>query len=201
MSHSELQNLIQILGKMPGLGPRSGRRMALHLLKKKESALKPLIDTLTNVYDTIVECHVCHTIDTQSPCKICTDPKRNPKKLCIVEGVADLWAMERSRFYDGHYHILGGVLSAMDGIGPDQLHLQSLVDRMTDANVEEVTLALSATVDGQTTLYYVAELLKPFDVKVTSLAHGVPMGGELDYLDDGTLSTAFNARRTLDIAS
>jgi recombination protein RecR len=197
MQENDLQILIKNLGKMPGLGPRSGRRLALHLLNHKESMLKNLIHSLKNVYENIVCCGVCHNLDIVSPCHICTDHKRDPHTLCIVENVADLWAMERSRAFLGRYHVLGGVLSQMDGIGPEQLNIRTLSKRLEAGTIDDVTIALSATVDGQTTLYYLAECFKNLDLKISTLAHGVPIGGELDYLDDGTLTTAFRGRRAI----
>jgi recombination protein RecR len=197
MHSPEILNLIQLLGKLPGLGPRSGRRIALHLLKKKEGALKPLLDAINTAYDHVVSCKICANLDTMSPCTLCTDPRRDPKILCVVENVADLWAIERSKTFYGKYHVLGGILSAMDGIGPDSLNIHTLHSRLLDG-VKEVVLSLGATVDGQTTLHYLADQLKRYpDINVTMLAHGVPIGGELDYLDDGTLSAAFLARRSV----
>ena len=197
MHNPEIKNLIQRLSYLPGFGPRSGRRAALHLLKKKETHLKALLDALTEAYEKVTTCEVCGNLDTHSPCFICTDEKRDQKTLCIVENVSDLWAIERSQMFKGRYHILGGILSSMDGVGPSQLNIDGIHKRMN--NIEEVILSLSATVDGQTTLYYVANELKKYDhLKITTLAHGLPIGGELDYLDDGTLSAAFTARHTFD---
>jgi recombination protein RecR len=195
MSGPEIQRMINALSRLPGLGPRSGRRAALHLLKKKEQLLLPLIDALQTAVDSIKICQVCFSLDTSDPCTICQDPKRDEKQLCVVEDVADLWALERAHVFRGHYHILGGVLSAIDGMGPQQLTFDALMKRIQGGNIKEIILALNATVDGQTTVHYLIDRLKPFDVKLSTLAHGVPVGGELDYLDDGTLSTAFSARR------
>jgi len=195
MSGPEIQRMINALSRLPGLGPRSGRRAALHLLKKKEQLLLPLIDALQTAVDSIKICQVCFSLDTSDPCTICQDPKRDEKQLCVVEDVADLWALERAHVFRGHYHILGGVLSAIDGMGPQQLTFDALMKRIQGGNIKEIILALNATVDGQTTVHYLIDRLKPFDIKLSTLAHGVPVGGELDYLDDGTLSTAFSARR------
>jgi recombination protein RecR len=190
----EIDGLIQLLSKLPGLGPRSARRATLHLLKKGPSAMEPLARALTEAAANIKPCGVCGNLDTVDPCHICTDPRRDPAILCVVEEVADLWALERAA-YKGRYHILGGVLSALDGVGPDDLNIASLIDRASRPEVSEVILAMNATVDGQTTAHYITDRLKDAGVTVTSLAHGVPMGGELDYLDDGTLTTALRARR------
>jgi recombination protein RecR len=196
MKSPEIQNLIHLLGKLPGLGPRSGRRIALHLLKKKDGVLKPLLDAIDTAYQNVCTCKLCGNLDTITPCTLCTDPKRDSKILCIVENVVDLWAIERSGIFFGKYHVLGGALSALDGIGPDSLNVLSLHTRIAHDEVSEVVLSLGATVDGQTTLYYLAEQLKRYPhIKITTLAHGVPIGGELDYLDDGTLLAAFEARR------
>jgi recombination protein RecR len=195
MQGPEIQRLIQQLSKLPGLGPRSGRRLALHLLKKKDQVMNPLIDALKTAEAAITTCSVCHNLDTTNPCQICVDYKRDPSQVCVVEDVADLWAMERANVFKGHYHILGGVLSAIDGKGPAQLTIHTLTNRLNQGQIKELILALSATVDGQTTLFYLTELFKPTGVQITTLAQGVPLGGELDYLDDGTLTTAFMARR------
>ncbi len=190
----EIDGLIQLLSKLPGLGPRSARRATLHLLKKGPAAMEPLARALTEAARNIRPCAVCGNLDTIDPCHICTDPRRDPSTLCVVEEVADLWALERAA-YKGRYHILGGALSALDGIGPDDLNIAGLIDRASRPEVSEVILAMNATVDGQTTAHYITDRLKDAGVSVTSLAHGVPMGGELDYLDDGTLTTALRARR------
>jgi recombination protein RecR len=197
MHSPEIQTLIQLIGKLPGLGQRSGRRIALHLLNNKEVILKNVLDALTQAYDNITTCAICGNLDTTSPCAICASSKRDAKILCIVESVADLWAIERSKTYSGYYHVLGGLLSAMDGVGPDRLHLHNLHHRI-EQGVDEVILSLSATVDGQTTLHFLANQLKNFStLKITTLSHGVPVGGELDYLDDGTLTVAFSGRRSI----
>ena len=191
---SEIERLIQLLAKLPGLGPRSARRAALALLKKRDTLLEPLADSLREAADAILTCEVCGNLDTQSPCAICSDSRRDPHILCVVEDVADLWALERAGVFRGRYHVLGGALSALDGVTPDRLNVGGLLERVKQ-NVDEVILAMNATVEGQTTAHYLMDLLG--DMKVTRLAHGVPVGGELDYLDEGTLSAAFKARRAL----
>ena len=191
---SEIERLIQLLSKLPGLGPRSARRAALALLKKRDTLLEPLADALREAADAILTCEICGNLDTQSPCAICSDPRRDPHLLCVVEDVADLWALERAGVFRGRYHVLGGALSALDGITPERLNVTQLLERVKQ-NVDEVILAMNATVEGQTTAHYLMDLLG--DLKVTRLAHGVPVGGELDYLDEGTLSAAFKARRAL----
>mgnify|MGYP001094743447 CR=1 FL=1 len=195
MAGAEIERLIQLLARLPGLGPRSARRAALHMLNRRDTVLVPLARALTEAADTVRPCRLCGNLDSIDPCAICADPRRDPKTLCVVEQVADLWAMERSGAYRGRYHVLGGVLSALDGVGPEDLRIASLVERAGAPEVEEVILALNATVDGQTTAHYVADRLAGAGVTVTRLAHGVPVGGELDYLDDGTLTAAMNARR------
>ena len=190
----EIDRLIQLLAKLPGLGPRSARRAALHLLKRGESALSPLADALTEAAEKITPCATCGNLDTSDPCHICLDERRNRATICVVEEVADLWALERAT-WGGRYHILGGVLSALDGVGPDDLNIASLVERAAAPEVTEIILAMNATVDGQTTAHYITDRLADCDVDVTRLAHGVPVGGELDYLDDGTLTQAMKARR------
>jgi len=187
--------LIQLLAKVPGLGPRSARRAALHLIKRRESLMEPLARALKETADTIQTCSICHNIDTIDPCTICTDPKRDRSLICVVEEIGDLWAMERVVGFRGHYHVLGGTLSALDGVGPEDLHVGGLVERAKQADIKEVILATNATVDGQTTAHYIADRLAGANVTVSGLAHGVPVGGELDYLDEGTLSTALKARK------
>jgi recombination protein RecR len=191
---SEIERLIQLLAKLPGLGPRSARRAALALLKKRDTLLEPLADALREAADAILTCEVCGNLDTQSPCAICSDTRRDPHLLCVVEDVADLWALERAGVFRGRYHVLGGALSALDGITPERLNVVQLLERVKHG-VDEVILAVNATVEGQTTAHYLMDILG--DMKVTRLAHGVPVGGELDYLDEGTLSAAFKARRAL----
>ena len=195
MTKNEIETLIQLLARLPGLGPRSARRAALHLIAKREQLLLPLASALQRTGEAIRTCSRCGNIDTADPCGICVDARRQPGVICVVEQVGDLWALERSGAFKGRYHVLGGTLSALDGRGPEQLRIGSLVARATAPEVEEVILALGATVDGQTTAHYVAERLATSGVAVTRLAHGVPVGGELDYLDDGTLTAALKARR------
>jgi recombination protein RecR len=193
----EIERLIQLLGRLPGLGPRSARRVALHLLKKRETLMQPLSAALADAARAIKPCTACGNLDTVDPCSICGDPRRDAGLICVVEDVADLWAMERGKIFTGRYHVLGGTLSALDGIGPDELNIAGLVQRAQAGGVREVIVATNATVDGQTTAHYLAERLAETDVPITRLAHGVPVGGELDWLDDGTLATAFKARRAL----
>ena len=190
----EIERLIQLLSKLPGLGPRSARRAALHLVKKREELMQPLTAALGDALDKIVVCDTCGNIDTRNPCMVCADETRDRSLLIAVENVADLWALERAGAVNGRYHVLGGTLSALDDIGPDDLNIASLVSRAHEPEVKEVVLALSATVDGQTTAHYITDLLRDADVKITRLAHGVPVGGELDYLDEGTLSAAIRQR-------
>jgi recombination protein RecR len=190
----EIQNLIQLLAKLPGLGPRSARRAALALIKRRESLLAPLASAMTDAAAAIRECSTCGNFDTRDPCAICADPARDAALLCVVEEVADLWALERTGSYKGHYHVLGGNLSALDGRGPGELRIGPLVARCRAGGISEVILALSATVEGQTTAHYVTDSLEGAGVRISRLAHGVPVGGELDYLDDGTISAALKAR-------
>ncbi|HEY9080617.1 recombination mediator RecR [Magnetovibrio sp.] len=192
---SGIEALIQLLAKVPGLGPRSARRAALHLIKRRESLMEPLARALTQTAENVKTCSVCQNIDVTDPCSICTDPKRDRSQICVVEEVGDLWAMERVVGFRGLYHVLGGTLSALDGIGPQDLHIGALVERARDPGVTEVILATNATVDGQTTAHYIADRLSDANVTISGLAHGVPMGGELDYLDEGTLSAALKARK------
>lgn len=193
----EIERLVQLLARLPGLGPRSARRAALALIKKKETLLQPLAAAMEEAGRTIKTCGTCGNLDTSDPCAVCGDPRRDAGLICVVEDVADLWALERAGVFRGRYHVLGGTLSALDGRGPDQLNLGALVERVKTQGVREVVLGLNATVEGQTTAHYVTDLLAPSGVAVTRLAHGVPVGGELDWLDDGTLATALKARRAL----
>ena len=197
MATPEIERLIQQLAKLPGLGPRSSRRVALHLLKRREAVLDPLVAALSRAAERVRPCSVCGNLDADDPCALCRDERRDGSLICVVEDVADLWALERSGSYRGRYHVLGGVLSALDGVGPEDLAIAGLVARARDAAVTEVILATSATVDGQTTAHYITDRLADCDVTVTGLAHGVPMGGELEYLDDGTLAAALKARHRL----
>jgi recombination protein RecR len=190
----EIERLIQLLAKVPGLGPRSARRAALHLIKKKEQLLQPLAAAMGEAVDKVRVCSTCGNVDTADPCMICTDPRRDAAVHIVVEDVADLWALERATAMNVRYHVLGGTLSPLDGIGPEQLNIRSLVDRVAGGEVKEVILAVNATVEGQTTAHYLTDQLSGFDVKITRLAHGVPVGGELDYLDEGTLAAALKSR-------
>jgi recombination protein RecR len=195
MASAEIERLVQILARLPGLGPRSARRAALALLKKREALMRPLAAAIEDAADKVRACSQCGNLDTQDPCAVCRDPNRDAALVCVVEDVSDLWALERAGVFKGRYHVLGGVLSALEGIGPEDLNVAPLVERARGGAVREIVLATSATVDGQTTAHYVTERLKGSDVTVTRLAHGVPVGGELDYLDDGTLAAALKARR------
>ncbi len=195
MASQEIEALSQALARLPGLGPRSARRAVLHLMKKREAALQPLLTALRNVSEKLSTCSTCGNVDTSDPCGICSDPRRDDKSLCVVEEVADLWALDRSRLFPGRYHVLGGRLSALEGVGPEDLTIDSLVRRVAAGGIEEVVLAMNATLEGQTTAHYLAERLDKFPVRLTQLAHGLPVGGELDYLDEGTLAQALRARR------
>ena len=193
----EIQRLIQLLARLPGLGPRSARRAALHLIRKRDELLGHLTDAMQVARERIVTCTACGNVDTCDPCTVCRDERRDPHVLVVVETVADLWALERAAAIRARYHVLGGTLSPLDGVGPKDLNLSSLVDRVQGSEVREVILAVNATVDGQTTAHYVTDLIASSGVSVTRLAHGVPVGGELDYLDEGTLAAAFAARRAM----
>ena len=195
-ANSELETLIELMAKLPGLGPRSARRAVLHLVRSRAQQMKPLADIMARVAETMRECSHCGNITTDERCEICTSEKRANGELCVVESVADLWAMERTSVFKGRYHVLGGTLSALDAVGPEELRIPALIERVAEESVEEVILALNATVEGQTTTHYIADQLEGH-VKITSLAQGVPVGGELDYLDDGTIGTALRARKTL----
>lgn len=191
----EIERLISLLAKLPGLGPRSARRAVLHLLKKREALMGPLAEALADAADKIRACSTCGNLDVTDPCAICAAPGRDPAVICVVETVGDLWALERASAFRGRYHVLGGTLSALDGIRPEDLNISGLLERASGEEAKEIVLALNATVDGQTTAHYLADKLTPLGVSVTSLARGVPVGGELDYLDDGTLAAAFRSRR------
>ncbi len=195
----EIERLIQLLAKLPGLGPRSARRAVLHLLARKDALMAPLATALGEAAARITACSTCGNLDTADPCGVCADPRRDDSMICVVEGVADLWALERAAAFGGRYHVLGGTLSPLDGVGPDELNIDGLIRRVGQVGergrVAEVILATGATVDGQTTAHYLTDRLAPSGVTVTRLAHGVPIGGELDYLDDGTLTTALKSRR------
>jgi recombination protein RecR len=197
MAGAEIDRLIQLLAKLPGLGPRSARRAALHLIRRKESLMEPLARALADAAAAIRLCSECGNIDTRDPCAICADPRRDAGTICVVEQVADLWALERTAQFKGRYHVLGGTLSALDGVGPEALRIPQLVARAKREDAGEVILATNATVEGQTTAHYIAESLAESGIAVTGLAHGVPVGGELDYLDDGTLLAALRARRKI----
>ena len=193
----EIEKLIQLLAKLPGLGPRSARRVTLYLLDHREGLMGPLASALSDAAEAIRACSSCGNLDTSDPCAICADTGRDPATLCVVEQVSDLWALERTKAYRGRYHVLGGTLSALDGVGPEDLAIPALIERARAAEIGEVILALNATVDGQTTAHYITDRLASCGVKITRLAHGVPVGGELDYLDDGTLMAALKSRRAL----
>ncbi len=192
---TEIDDLARLLSKLPGLGPRSARRAVLQLIKRKETLMAPLVRALEAALERVTPCHVCGNLDTVDPCKLCADAKRDQTLICVVEDVADLWALERAGVFRGLYHVLGGTLSALDGVGPEDLNIAGLVNRVRDGEFKEVILATSATVDGQTTAHYLMDRLEPFGVAMTQLAHGVPVGGELDYLDEGTLMAALKSRR------
>ena len=195
MSTNDIDRLIQLLAKLPGLGPRSARRASLHLIKHRDSLMTPLARALEAAAESIVPCGICGNLDTTDPCAVCADPRRDNSVICVVEEVADLWALERTASFKGRYHVLGGVLSPLDGVGPEDLNIDRLVGRAGSEEVKEIILATGATVDGQTTAHYVTDRLAGCGVSISALAHGIPVGGELDYLDDGTLSAALKARR------
>ena len=191
---TQLDHLIQLLAKLPGFGPRSARRAALFLIKRRESLMEPLATALAEAARAVHPCSVCGNLDTVDPCALCSDQKRDAGVICVVEDVADLWALERGHVFKGRYHVLGGTLSALDGVGPNELRIEPLVRRVRDERVREVILAMNATVEGQTTAHYIVDRLEATGVQITRLAHGVPVGGELDYLDDGTIGAALAAR-------
>jgi len=197
MIGTEIEHLIKLLSRFPGLGPRSARRAALHLLKNRESFMLPLAQALDKAAEVIEECPQCHNLDTQKPCAICASPSRDLSLLCVVEDISDLWAIEKTGAFRGYYHVLGGTLSALDGIGPEDLSIPHLLARAREDGVKEVIIALNATIDGQTTAHYIADCLQGCGVISTQLAHGVPMGGQIDYLDDGTLATALKSRKAV----
>src|SRR5215210_2719537 len=195
MASQQIEALSQALARLPGLGPRSARRAVLHLMKRRETALEPLLAALRDVSERLSTCSSCGNLDTSDPCGICSDARRDDKLLCVVEEVADLWALDRSRLFPGRYHVLGGRLSALEGVRPEDLGIDTLVGRVARGGIDEVVLAMKATLEGQTTAHYLAERLEGFPVRLTQLAHGLPVGGELDYLDEGTLAQALRARR------
>ena len=197
MQGKEIEKLTKIIAKLPALGTRSARRIVLQLLKKKETALLPLITALQEVADNVKKCPICGNFDTQEPCSVCQDTTRDNETVCVVQDVADLWAMERVGLYRGQYHVLGGILSALDGVTPDDLNVEGLFARLPSGVIKEVILALPATIDGQITAHYLLSRLKEFPVKVTTLAQGIPLGAELDYMDDGTIQLALSARKEL----
>jgi recombination protein RecR len=195
MASVEIEALVQAMARLPGLGPRSARRAVLHLLKKREATLTPLLRALEQVDARLSPCAICGNIDTSDPCGVCSDSRRDARMLCVVEDVPDLWALERSRLFPGKFHVLGGRLSALDGVRPEDLRIDSLMSRVVTGEIDEVVLAMNATLEGQTTAHYLADRLSGHPVRITQLAHGLPVGGELDYLDDGTLAQALRARR------
>lgn len=195
MASQEIEALSSALARLPGLGPRSARRVVLWLVKRRETALGQLVEALTQVRDRLVECDTCGNVDTINPCAICTDPRRDARSLCVVEDVADLWALDRAKLFTGRYHVLGGRLSALEGVRPEDLTIGALLNRVQAGGIDEVVLAMNATLEGQTTAHYIAERLEGLPVRITQLAHGLPVGGELDYLDEGTLAQALRARR------
>ncbi|GIX18871.1 recombination mediator RecR [Erythrobacter cryptus] len=195
MASQEIEALSAALARLPGLGPRSARRAVLWLVKHRDSALPALLEALAGVAETLVECPQCGNVDTRAPCGICADPRRDARALCVVEEVSDVWALDRARLFPGRYHVLGGRLSALDGVGPEDLNIAGLIARIEAGGIDEVVLAMNATLEGQTTAHYLAERLENYPLRVTQLAHGLPVGGELDYLDEGTLAQALRARR------
>ncbi len=195
MASQEIETLTSALAQLPGLGPRSARRAVLWLIKRRETALVGLLSALEAVREGLVECATCGNVDTTNPCAICTDPRRDQRALCVVEDIADLWALDRSKLFAGRYHVLGGRLSALEGVRPEDLTIIPLIQRVEAGGIDEVVLAMNATLEGQTTAHYIAERLEQFPVRITQLAHGLPVGGELDYLDEGTLAQALRARR------
>jgi len=195
MASQEIETLTAALSRLPGLGPRSARRAVLWLIKRRETSLVQLLEALAAVREGLVECRTCGNVDTSDPCAICADPRRDARSLCVVEDVADLWALDRARLFVGRYHVLGGRLSALDGIRPEDLTIGALIERVAAGGIDEVVLAMNATLEGQTTAHYIAERLEGYPVRITQLAHGLPVGGELDYLDEGTLAQALRARR------
>ncbi len=197
MASPEIDALTQALSRLPGLGPRSARRAVLHLLKKRETAMAPLLRALEAVNERLSTCHICGNVDTVDPCGVCTDSRRDARALCVVEDVSDLWALDKSRLFPGRFHVLGGRLSALDGVRPEDLAIDSLIGRVAAGGIDEVVLAMNATLEGQTTAHYIAERLEGYPIRLTQLAHGLPVGGELDYLDEGTLAQALRARRPL----
>ncbi len=195
MASSEIETLASALAKLPGLGPRSARRAVLWLVKRRETSLVHLLAALTEVRERLSECDLCGNVDTQNPCTVCADQRRDQRQLCVVEDVADLWALDRAKLFPGRYHVLGGKLSAMEGVRPEDLTIDKLIERVAAGGIDEVVLAMNATLEGQTTAHYIADKLGGYPVRITQLAHGLPVGGELDYMDEGTLAQALRARR------
>ncbi len=197
MAGNDIEKLIRLMAKLPSLGGRSARRIVLHLIKKKEASLLPLIDAMQDVANNIKTCDICGNFDTTSPCSVCSSSARDDKVLCVVQDVADLWAMERVSQFKGKYHVLGGILSALEGVAPEDLNIENLIKRLSENEIKEVVLALPATVDGQITAHYLSSRIKDMGIKVTTLAQGIPMGAELDYMDEGTLQLALNSRKDI----
>ncbi len=197
MASQEIETLTAALSRLPGLGPRSARRAVLWLIKRRTTSLVQLLEALDAVREGLVECHTCGNVDTFDPCGICTDPRRDQRSLCVVEDISDLWALDRARLFTGRYHVLGGRLSALEGIRPEDLAIAALIERVAAGGFDEVVLAMNATLEGQTTAHYIAERLEGYPLRITQLAHGLPVGGELDYLDEGTLAQALRARRPM----
>lgn len=197
MASAEIETLTQALARLPGLGPRSARRAVLHLMKKRETVFVPLLRALETVSERLSICHICGNVDTTDPCAVCADPRRDARALCVVEEIADLWALDRSRLFPGRFHVLGGRLSALEGVRPEDLTIDKLIGRVAAGGIDEVVLAMNATLEGQTTAHYLAERLESYPIRLTQLAHGLPVGGELDYLDEGTLAQALRARRPI----
>ena len=195
-NENDIERLISLMAKLPGLGPRSARRAVLHLIRKKSVLLNPLSEALRNVSTNVKQCLTCGNVGSEDLCEICSDEKRHNGQICVVEGIADLWALERTSNYKGQYHVLGGVLSALDGIGPEKLGIEKLKHRLSKEKINEIILALNSTIDGQTTAHYIPDELQDTNIQITSLARGVPIGGELDYLDDGTILAALTARKS-----
>jgi len=197
MASQEIENLVQALSKLPGLGPRSARRAVLHLLKRPETTMKPILVAMERVDANLKTCGICGNVDTQDPCQICNDPRRDEKSLCVVEEVSDLWALDKSRLFPGKFHVLGGKLSALDGVRPEDIGIDNLIKRVEAGGIDEVVLAMNATLEGQATSHYIAERLENYPIRMSQLSHGIPVGGELDYLDEGTLAQALRARRPI----
>ena len=198
MASQEIENLVQALSKLPGLGPRSARRAVLHLLKRPETTMKPILAAMEQVEANLKTCSVCSNVDTQDPCQICNDPRRDEKSLCVVEEVSDLWALDKSRLFPGKFHVLGGKLSALDGVRPEDIAIDKLIKRVEQGGIDEVVLAMNATLEGQATSHYIAERLENYPLRLSQLSHGIPVGGELDYLDEGTLAQALRSRRPIE---